>query len=113
MSPSRIALLLAALVGGFSTQVVAKENDETAAIIAAAKSYVATMSAMTKITVTVEQVADDFARAKVTPEDASATDPAWVFLKKQDGKWTGLVLGTSFTTEDYQQLGIPNALRIP
>ena len=68
---------------------------------------------MTKITVAVEQVADDFARTKVTPQDPQATDPAWVFLKKKDGKWIGLALGTSFTTEDYQQLGVPNALRIP
>ena len=62
---------------------------------------------------TVEQVVDDFARAKVTPQDPNAADPAWVFLKKKDGKWTGLILGTGLTTEDYQQLGIPNALRIP
>lgn len=113
MSPIQITLFLFALFCGFSTQVVAKESDENAAIIAAAKSYMATTSALTKVTVAVEQVADDFARAKVTPEDSSAADPAWVFLKKQDGKWTGLVLGTSFTVEDYQQLGIPNALRIP
>ena len=68
---------------------------------------------MTKITVTVEQVDGDFARAKVAPEDSKAADPAWVFLKKKEGKWAGLTLGTSFTTEDYQQLGIPNALRVP
>jgi hypothetical protein len=103
-----VPILLAALA------VVAVEaGDDNAAIISATKSYVAATSGMTKITVTVEQVADDFARVKVTPEDSKAADPAWVFLKKQDGKWTGLVLGTSLTTEDYQQLGIPNALRVP
>jgi len=87
--------------------------DDNAAIIAATKSYVAANSAISKIDVTVEQVVDDFARAKVTPQDPNAADPAWVFLKKKDGKWTGLILGTGLTTEDYQQLGIPNALRIP
>jgi hypothetical protein len=87
--------------------------DDKAEIIAATKSYVAATSAITKVNVTVEQVADDFARVKVTPEQRNAADPAWVFLKKKDGKWTGVTLGTSFTTEDYQQLGIPNALRIP
>jgi hypothetical protein len=87
--------------------------DENAAIIVATKSYVAANSGMTKITATVEQIADDFARVKVAPENANAADPAWVFLKKKDGKWTGLTIGTSFTTEDYQQLGIPNALRVP
>ncbi len=86
---------------------------DDAAIIAATKSYVAANSAITKMNATVEQVAEDFARVKVTPQDAGATDPAWVFLKKKDGKWTGLTFGTSFTTEDYQQLGIPNGLRVP
>jgi hypothetical protein len=90
-----------------------KENDEQAAIIAATKSYVAANSDITKITATVEQVADDFARVKVVPENPNAADPAWVFLQKKDGKWTGLTIGTSFTTEDYQQLAIPNALRVP
>lgn len=87
--------------------------DNTAAITAATETYVAANSAITKVNVAVEQIADDFARVKVTPQDANAADPAWVFLKKKDGKWTGVALGTSFTTEDYQQLGIPNALRIP
>ena len=87
--------------------------DDNAAIIEATKTYVAAHSAITKITATVEQVADDFARVRVVPEDSKAADPAWVFLKKKDGTWTGLTLGSSFTTEDYQQLGIPNALRVP
>lgn len=87
--------------------------DDNAEIIAATKSYVAANSAIAKINAVVEQVADDFARVKVTPENSGAADPAWVFLQKKNGKWTGVALGTSFTTEDYQQLGIPNALRVP
>jgi predicted DNA-binding helix-hairpin-helix protein len=104
-------VLFCALIAGLTNLSLAE--DKNADIIAATKTYVAANSGMTKITATVEQIADDFARVKVTPEDAKAADPAWVFLKKQDGKWTGLTLGTSFTTEDYQQLGIPNALRVP
>ena len=87
--------------------------DNTAAITAATETYVAANSSITKVNVEVEQVADDFARVKVTAQDANAADPAWAFMKKTNGKWTGVALGTSFTTEDYQQLGIPNALRIP
>ena len=68
---------------------------------------------MTKLNVAVENVEGHFARAKVTPRDAGSADPAWVFLKKKDGKWTGVTLGTSLTPEDYQQLGIPHVLRIP
>jgi hypothetical protein len=89
------------------------EGDDNAAIIAATKTYVAQMSGMTKITVTVEQVEGDFARVKVAPENPGVADPAWVFLKKTDGKWSGLTIGTSFTVSDYQELGIPNALRVP
>jgi hypothetical protein len=104
-------LLLLAIVLGLTNALFAA--DEQAAIIAATKSYVAANSAIMEIKITVEQVADDFARVKVEPEKANVADPAWVFLKKKDGKWTGLTLGSSFTTEDYQQLGIPNALRVP
>ena len=104
-------LLLGALLVGLSHPVSA--GDDNPAIIAATKTYVSANSGMTKITATVEQVEGDFARVKVVPEDSAAADPAWVFLKKKEAKWTGLTLGTSFTTEDYQQLGIPNALRVP
>ena len=104
-------LFLGAILVGATISLFAA--DDHAAIIAATKSYVAANSAISKMNVTVEQVVDDFARAKVTPQDPNAADPAWVFLKKKDGKWTGLILGTGLTTEDYQQLGIPNALRIP
>jgi hypothetical protein len=105
-------LLLCLTFVAFGTFAIANDK-ENADLIAATKSYVASHSGMTKFTATVEQVADDFARVKVVPEDAKAADPAWVFLKKTNGKWTGLTLGSSFTTEDYQQLGIPNTLRIP
>src|SRR6478735_3954412 len=107
------ALLTFVLCTLMITQHLSAKGEDDAAIVAATKSYVAANSSITKFTATVEQVADDFARVKVTPEDAKAADPAWVFLQKKDGKWTGLTLGSSFTTEDYQQLGIPNALRIP
>jgi hypothetical protein len=70
------SLLLAAI-----TQIAA--GDESAAIVAATKSYVAANSGMTKITATVEQMADDFARVRVAPEDAKNADPAWVFLQKR------------------------------
>ena len=99
------ALLAASISPGFA--------DDNAAIAAATRTYVTAKSGMTKFVVIVEQVADEFARARVVPEDPKAADPAWVFLKKTDGKWTGLILGTGLTTEDYQQLGIPNGLRIP
>lgn len=107
----RKSLLILGLLAATLPQLIASPDND--AIVAATKTYVAANSGMTKINVTVEQITGDFAQVKVTPENTNATDPAWVFLKKKDGKWTGLTLGTSFTTEDYQQLGIPNALRSP
>jgi hypothetical protein len=107
----RKLLLLGALIAGLANLLGAE--DEKAAIIAATESYVAANSAISKINATVEAVDGDYARVKIEPQQTGATDPAWVFLKKKDGKWTALILGTSLTTEDYQQLGIPNALRIP
>ena len=107
----RTLLVVCALIVGLANLLGAE--DEKAAIIAATKSYVASNSAITKINATVEAIDGDYARVKIEPQQTGATDPAWVFLKKKDGKWTGLVLGTSLTTEDYQQLGIPNALRVP
>src|ERR1044071_4503239 len=99
-------LLLGALLAASTLPIVANDNEGIAAVT---RSYVTAKSGMTKFVVVVEQVADDFARVRVVPEDPKAADPAWVFLKKTDGKWTGLTIGTGFTTEDYQQLGIPNA----
>ena len=88
--------------------------DEDAAIVAAAEPYLkANATVTTKVKFTVEQVQGDFARVRINPQDKPDADTAWIFLKKQDGKWTGITFGASFTTEDYQQLGIPNALRIP
>jgi hypothetical protein len=89
----------------------AAQASETTAIEAATRSYVAANSGMTHVTVMVERVRGKFARAKVTPEEG-ATDPALVFLKNNHGKWTGLTLGTSFSPEDYERLGIPRSLRI-
>jgi hypothetical protein len=105
------ALLIPALLTVWMPQLIA--SPENAAIIAATKTYVAANSGMTKINVAVDKVEGDFARVKVSPQDTGTADPAWVFLRKKDGKWKGLTLGTSFTTEDYQELGILNALRIP
>jgi hypothetical protein len=109
----RALLCLLGLATVFLTQAVVAANDDDAAILAAARAYLAANSGISKVTVKVEQVADDFARVKATPEDPTAADAAWIFLKKTDGKWAGIILGTSFTTEDYQQLGVPNVLRIP
>jgi hypothetical protein len=108
MRKSRLILTLLAVA---LSQLVA--SPENAAIIAATKTFMAANATLTtKINVTVERVEGNFARARVNPQDRGAADPAWVFLKKDEGKWTGLTVGTFFEAEDYQKLGIPKSLRI-
>ena len=88
------------------------ETDAKAAIVNAAEKYVAANSVTSGARISLEKVDGNYARAKVTPRNANATDPAWIFLKKQGGKWTGLALGTGFAPEDYRELGIPRSLWI-
>ncbi len=94
------------------TATAAAQADAKAAITAAAEKYVAANSAISKVRVTIEKIDGKYARAKATPTDASATDAAWVFLKKKEGAWTGLTLGTAFSPQDYRELGIPRSLWI-
>jgi hypothetical protein len=105
-----IILILALLGLGLFAACGGPANDNQA-IIDATTTYVKANAAVTNFTVQVEQVDGDYARARVTPTDGS-TDTAWVFLKRQDGVWTGLIIGTAFLPENYQQLGIPKSLQI-
>jgi len=59
----------------------------------------------------VEEVSGDYARARVTPQATGSADPAWVFLRRQGGRWQGLVYGTAIGPEEYAELGIPSTLR--
>ncbi|MDP9098403.1 MAG: hypothetical protein M3N48_05340 [Verrucomicrobiota bacterium] len=107
----RQSLLILGMLAAALPQLAA--SPENAAIVTAAETYLkANASITTKINFTVEKIDGDFARVKINPQDKSAADPAWMFLKKKEGKWTGLTLGTGFSPEDYQQLGIPKSLRV-
>jgi len=88
------------------------DPDTKAAISSAAEKYVTANSAISKVRVTVEKVEGNYARAKASPADGTATDSVYVFLMKQNDAWIGLTLGTSFGPEDYQQLAIPRTLWI-
>ena len=59
----------------------------------------------------VEEVSGDYARALVTPEAEGSADPAWVFLRREGGRWQGLVYGTAIGPEEFEELGIPSTLR--
>jgi len=87
-------------------------GDENEAITIAAKRYVAAHSQVSGFHAAVEKIAGDYARVKVTPKKAGETDAAWVFLKREKRVWRGLMMGTYFTTEDYNEFHIPPGIQL-
>ncbi|MEW5927117.1 MAG: hypothetical protein AB1941_06525 [Gemmatimonadota bacterium] len=85
-------------------------HEQSGAIEAAAVAYVQENGGVPG-TAEVEEVSGDHARALVTPEEEGSTDPAWVLLKREDGKWQGLVYGTAIGPEELEELGIPATLK--
>ena len=83
---------------------------ETASIVFAATDYVKKNSGRNmEFRITIEDVSGDFARARVDPLKKE-TDPALVYLKRTEGKWDGLTIGTSFQNSDLKELGVPKNL---
>ena len=87
------------------------EPGDTEPIEAAAVAYVQENGGVPG-TAEVEEVSGDYARALVTPKEEGSTDPAWVFLHREGGRWQGVVYGTAFGPETYNELGIPASLRL-
>lgn len=86
-------------------------SDEEA-VISAAKKYVVTHSAVSSFHISIEKLDGDYARVKVTPNDPSQTDAAWVFLKRENGVWRGLTIGTGFSPDDYKAFHIPVSVQL-
>lgn len=96
-------------ISGLGSLLAGGENE---AVTNAAKKYVAAHSQVSGFHVKLEKIDGDYARIKVTPKDATETDAAWVFLKREKGVWRGLMMGTYFTTEDYNEFRIPAGLQL-
>ncbi len=92
--------------------LTAGEPAELKAIVEAARSYLAAQSAITSPAIKVEAVKGNFARVSVVPRKGE-TDPSTLFLTKKNGAWAGVLLGTAFAPEDYDELSIPANIRIP
>jgi hypothetical protein len=117
-----VALLLAALALGACGNAVANPSppatavatgDPTGAIEAAVTLHLSrqNIAKLTQASVEVERVEGAAARARIVPEDPAATDPAWVFLKLDQGLWTVVAgPGTAFTPQDMQAAGLPESL---
>jgi hypothetical protein len=109
----KLLLLFAVWSLAVVPQLCAKENED-AAIVSAAETYLRTNATVTtNVKFIVEQVEGDVVRVRINPQDKPARDTAWIFMKKKDGKWAGITFGTGFSPEEYERLGIPKSLRIP
>lgn len=105
---SRLLLLAASFCLLFNS--VSRADETTDAIVQAAMRYVFQNAGVNDPAVTVEEVAEGFARVKVRSL-SGATDPATAFLKASGkGQWTVVTLGTGITPEDLRELGIPASL---
>lgn len=104
------SLLILGLLAATLPQLIA--SSENAAIVTEAERFlVENATVTTKINFTVEKIDGDFARVRINPKDAPG-DPAWIFLQKKEGKWTGLTVRAAFSAEHYQEFEIPKSLQL-
>lgn len=99
-------LLMAIATSGLST---ADAADEKEAIIQATMRYVFQNAGVNDPAVTVEKIAQGFARVKVK-SISGTTDPATAYLKGSGANWNVLVLGTGMSAADLAEFGIPASL---
>src|ERR1700693_5707179 len=105
MNRSNLLLLVALVMAAFGHAA-----DHSEAIIRATKDYVKKETAIKDPLVTVQKIADGYARVQVKSK-AGATDPAIAFLKLEKGQWRVLGLGTAFDPEELKELRIPASLQ--
>lgn len=106
----KLQLLALTVVGAVALVLAWPRPSDNQAIIDATRQYVQQTASLPDVRVDVEQISGDYARALVSPIHQE-TDPATVFLKREDGHWIGLTMGTAFPPEEYNSLGIPAAIR--
>lgn len=83
--------------------------NEDEALLAAAREYVRKESGPGELNVSIEQKGGDHARLRVESA-AGETDPATLFMTRRNGVWSGVALGTGFSSDDLRTFGIPEAL---
>lgn len=86
-------------------------SPEQTEVSSAASAYLKANGTIDSPKIAVEKVDGNYARVLATPLHGE-TDPAFIFLKKSNGAWRGLTLGTGFSPDDYQALGIPAAVQL-
>lgn len=85
-------------------------DEERDAIRLAAADHVRQATAVERVVVEIDAVAGDWARVRVVPAGGE-TDPAVLYLRRQGAAWRAVALGTGFTPEDLDALGVPVEVR--
>ena len=105
MNKSTLLLLVTLFLTAFGHAA-----QDAEAIIQATTDYVKKETAIHDPLVTVQKVANGYARVQVKSK-SGATDPAIALLKLEKGKWRVLDLGTAFGAEELKELNIPASLQ--
>jgi hypothetical protein len=105
MNRSTVLLLVALVLAAFGHAA-----DNAKAIIQATKDYVKKETAVKDPLVTVQKMADGYARVQIKSK-SGGTDPAIAFLKLEKGKWKVLGLGTAFDPGELKEFQIPASLQ--
>lgn len=86
-------------------------SNQQAAIIAATQQYIQQNSQVNQVRIDVQAIDGDFARVEVDPVGDTA-EPATAFLKRENGTWQVLTIGSAFDRDTYDQYKIPLSLRV-
>ncbi len=85
------------------------ESDRQA-IARATENYVQGYLDDKLVAVQAEIMAGDYARARLIVDEQTDGSATRVFLKREQGAWRVLTIGSSFSVATYQQFGIPQSL---
>jgi hypothetical protein len=80
------------------------------AITAAARAYILERTAIREVSIEIEAATASWVRVRAVPS-GGATDPATLYLRWANGRWEVVALGTGFTPDDLDGLGVPRAVR--
>ena len=101
---------IAFLLTFFLITHVEADQDDANAIIEATSQYLKVQTGVTDALVKVHKISGNYACVILT-SPSGQTDPAEGYLKKGNGRWKVLIIGTDFSTEDFNDLGIPGSVR--
>jgi hypothetical protein len=83
---------------------------EETKVLEAAQAY-ARQNTDIAVNVQTESIQEDYARVRVIPKNSGEADEALMYLKKEKDAWKGIGMGTGFSPDDFEALGIPEKIR--